>query len=1145
MRINSIVITLNSIAFPETSVIRQWFTIENESIARVERFDYKPSVFKLSINDQRDVYYAEWFNGGKPTHDSGGLNRKAFGLTYYEPYQLHLESQMTADYVPLILLTRDDGAKDGVMTAIDYIGPWSADVFRPDGYAAEDYIEVSYCIDGGEKLVIEPLQTFETAVITFATYSNNRDNLMITLFDWQYKYLWDYTNPDYYAKSRGPTGWVFSSRCLTEQFNYRTAVMNLEDNFCQESGFEMVWDDAGWSALPFYPSDAYGSVFQNNYEGPDYRPSQKYFKKAGLKWLLWFAGKPSISIMENKEAAWGSFEWRTDDIVFRNKSDEKLFKKQLQGYLERNPERSFHTCSLGGRYAHTFDMQRLSNYNYLSDAGAGYNLNYYYSYFEVPDKSGDILASFGEEQMSADGSKIWNGKGISFDKIKYSQEFSRRRLGMVPYPTLMKQNTKEQNRFDNGIYRYLKENGVAGRWSYAFHPTVYGDSEHYYLQRMDKDCKRGCIIIGHCPKKAITIFPSGLIDDVEYEISFQNRDLVLKLTGKELTDKGLFIENVGCGEIIYLNLSDHPGVITKTCVPSVKRAFVKSETNIGHDGIGIYWIPVSDKGISHYNVYRNSSLIASVAVGNYWFDYSNEYSNTACYEISAVGYNGVESAKTIAEKTNDDPFVVSALGNHSDNMHHKSWSAEYSYDLVNYENMDFIPPENCPLADLGGTPNQIGGIEGYFEAVGGARVGRGWQQTSKEVYCVRKYTVQKDGKYHISSRIVRDWYHQKSGGKVSACILLNNQKLLPFTEVKKDDIYGIGFSQVLNLKKGDQLRFVLDKTEKQQPLHFDQEAELISFMPVITLLSDDTKFSENLRINCGSTDDALDEYGNLWLADKFYEESAKTLYQNTTVDLLNTATAGEKISYSLDVPNNTLYAVKFRFSALENQFAGENVFDILINGVTLKLDYDIAEASLFKNKICEQVFWNILPHKNGKIDIVLKAKKGKAWVQGIEVAPVISNTVRINCGANEDYVDYMGNVWKADTNSSRFNNISANGVSVRQASPTLYDQGLYTTAVTSKEILYQIPLEDSLYSVHLKFAELWLSEEQMRPVDIFINDKCVLENWDCQKTAGYKNMAYDLRFDAISPKNKNITVKIVSKGFSDAILQAIEIETEI
>lgn len=1142
VRLRSMQIRLHVVAFPGTSVLRQWFEIENESIARVERLAFHPFRFRLSVPQPNDIYYAEWFGGGKPIHESGGLFRKAFTMTYYEPYTLHLESEMTAEYVPMILLTRDYGPEDGLMMALDYVGPWSADVYRPDGYSAEDYMDVSFHIDGGAKLQLSPYESVVTPVITLAAYSGHRDNLMKTVYDWQYTYLWDYTNPDYYAKTRGSSRWVYSSRCLTEQFNYRTAVMNLEGNLCQESGYEIVWDDAGWSALPFYPDDAYASVFQNNYEGPDHRPSQKFFRKAGLKWLLWFAGKPSIGIMENKEAAWGSFEWRTDDIVFRNAKDEQSFKEELVGYLQRNPNRSFHTCSLGGRYSHTFDIQRYSNYNYASDAGAGYNLNHYFSYFEVPDRWGDILATFGGEQMSHDGTKIWTSRPSDYTKVRYSEEFSRRRLGMVPMPTLTKEDNRDANRFDNGIYRYLKENGVAGRWSYAYHPTVYGDQEHYYLQRMSADHKRGCVIIGHCPPKPIYLFLRGLQKEETYQVTFQNRAETYALTGEVLMQKGLYLEDVGCGELVYLNLSDHPG---NTCVDTValppQRAVVRQEMNIGHDGVGIYWIGAPGKGISHYQVYRDGDLLANVAVGNYWFDYTDAYDPDACYEICTVADNGKVSAPCKAQKISGEPFAVAASGNHSDHIETKGWTAEWSADLQTFAPMAFVPPAQPPLADLGGTPNQIGGIEGYWEGPGGAKVARGWQQTSAEAYCIRKYTVKTTGTYALTARANRDWYHMESGGQIRATILLNEQTLIPWTELRKNDLYGAAFYDTLQLKQGDELRFVLDRSQQSQPVHFDPEAELVSWMPVLTMQADEKQPTCNLRINCGSDEAAEDAYGNLWQPDQNYTRGEPIQIPDVKEPLLRTGRSGQRVIY--DIPaEDGLYTLRLRFAIAEAQCAGQQVMDILINNVVVKTQFDIAEAAIFTDGVCEQAFWNVMPNCDGSIHLELRATSGMAQAQAIELAPVVPDIVRINCGSEVPFLDWMGNLWQADACADQS---LTSELPVVQASPTLYDQGLYKTARCGNELEYRIPVRDSFYSVHLKFAELWLAAGQTRPMDIYINGNCVRRHWDARTAAGYPNMAADLRFDTISPVDGFIAIRICAKAEHPAILQAIELDTQI
>ena len=132
---------------------------------------------------------------------------------------------------------------------------------------------------------------------------------------------------------------------------------------------------------------------------------------------------------------------------------------------------------------------------------------------------------------------------------------------------------------------------------------------------------------------------------------------------------------------------------------------------------------------------------------------------------------------------------------------------------------------------------------------------------------------------------------------------------------------------------------------------------------------------------------------------------------------------------------------------------------------------------------------------------------------------------------------------------------------VQQATPTLYDQELVRTARSGKTITYVIPMPDRLYSVHLKFAELWLKTDELqrsnthgdlwtgpkgkklRPVDISINGKLVAKDWDMGQWAEEDHFNADLRFDDIIPdKDGNIVIKLVAKGANDAVIQGIEIE---
>ena len=116
-------------------------------------------------------------------------------------------------------------------------------------------------------------------------------------------------------------------------------------------------------------------------------------------------------------------------------------------------------------------------------------------------------------------------------------------------------------------------------------------------------------------------------------------------------------------------------------------------------------------------------------------------------------------------------------------------------------------------------------------------------------------------------------------------------------------------------------------------------------------------------------------------------------------------------------------------------------------------------------------------------------------------------------------------------------------VPVVHASPTLYDQELYRTARSAKAFSYTIAAPPGLYTVHLKFAELWLPKPGERPMDITVNGRLVRKSWDPATAAGCIGMATDIRIDNATPdKEGRIVIDLRATGANDAILQAIEIE---
>jgi hypothetical protein len=1139
------------VAFPGNAIIRQWYEVENTSFSRSVGLSIIPFRAVLKLDDYRDTYCCKWFTGGNSNYDQGLLHTEPLGKSG----NLHLHSAQTYHYVPLILLSRENAPYDGLMVEMDYCGVWNFDLKY-----VSDKVELEFTIDDNKSLVLNPTETLELPVITLGVFNGDLDNLMKELYDWQYNYLWDYTNNDYYAKTRNIGNWVYNSRNLHEQFAYRLASFNLRGaQEAQAFGYDIFWDDAGWSAYPGWPPDNYSAVFHNNYDGPDFRLSQRFFKKCGLHWLIWFAGKPSIGLLESKEAAWGSYEWRTDAFDVRDINEEREIKHRIRTYLDGNPARSFHTCSGGSTYSHTFDIQRYANYNYLADGGAGPYLNYYYSYFETPDRWGDILLYLGDKLLRRDGGTSLPAPATGVmdnDPPKYSPEFARSRLGMVPMTGPsggVSQADKEAVRRDVEIYHYLLKKGVAGRWSYLFHPTVYGDKEHYYMQRTSHDLKRAFILLLHRPGSKVTIFPKGLIGDCGYEVTYQNAPSEATRTGADLMENGIELARPSDGELIYLNLADHPGNGGVGTLPSAPgRVVCRVENNIGSTGVGIYWsLGNGSAWVSYYEVARDGAVVGQVGTGHYFFDYAKGWNIDCRYVVRAVDGDGKRSAWQSALVISSEAMQISALGGHYHEQGYNGWSAEMSADLTSFKPMTWIPPANNPAADFGGTPNQPGGIEGYWEAATGARIGRGWYQASQDVCCSRTHTVLKSGMVRVTGRALKEWYHQDKGCDVRVCILLNDRRVWPADDwalLKRGDLLGAQHDIALAVSEGDKLRFVVDKTggELVDVVPWSEDANLIGWIPRITYEGNGavagTVAESSIRINCGGKADVTDIEGRLWQADTFFSGDNAVFTNRVDPDdeLLATVRSGSDIEYRIPVTSG-VYTLKLTFFEPKFVFNADRRLRLEVNGEVVASELDITEECKGAGKRLEKIYNGIVPDRDGLICIRLTGIKNEALIQAIEIAPELRDHLLINCGSDQPFIDWAGECWAPDYGCTGGECISAQA-EPSQVTPTLYDRELYMTARSGMRVDYKLAVKPGIYAVHLKFAELWYTQPGKRPCDIYLNNRLVKAGWDPATAAGRRYMACDLRFEGIGSVDGCIVISIRAAGFNPVFVQAIEIE---
>ncbi len=210
--------------------------------------------------------------------------------------------------------------------------------------------------------------------------------------------------------------------------------------------------------------------------------------------------------------------------------------------------------------------------------------------------------------------------------------------------------------------------------------------------------------------------------------------------------------------------------------------------------------------------------------------------------------------------------------------------------------------------------------------------------------------------------------------------------------------------------------------------------------------------------------------------------------------------------------------------------------------------FDVWHGAKGPRKACERVFNWLVPDADGHLVLRFTgaSQPGRplapALVQAIEVLPAVKPVIRIDCGADQPYVDWNSFIWSADPGLGGGQRLTSEAP-IAQASPTLYDQRLYQTASTGHELEYVIQAPPGLYAVHLKFAELWLSEPGKRPLRIEVNGRVARDGWDPATAAGQVGMAADLRIEDVVPdKQGRITVRIVALGETGALLQAIEVK---
>lgn len=502
--------------------------------------------------------------------------------------------------------------------------------------------------------------------------------------------MWDLTNDEYFAKVRMTAGsrWQYGKGAVLygggtqDNWDFRLAGIMHAIDVMRYVGADKVNRDAGW----------HNHLGDN--DGPDLGEANRCLRKYGMRltvwWPLYWVAKQSRVYREHPEwrtntrsltnsnldtskkevidhltaqldekiAKWGDFEWRLDAMhVVPVDGNETPILAQYQNmeklklhFRQRHPRAGLDICSGGGNVM-GFETLRMADVSQLTDGGSLYLANYYSSYLFPPDKIND---------WTRDANATWeNLRSI----LTLAPAWARDRGSYGHEPGLSLNDGKENLRRTLEIYRYLLQQGAAGRWSRVYHPRVEGDDPVYYFQRLSRDGKRGVVILRRFPKHRIRIYPKGLNAVETYDVRFEMSKKALSRGGADLMQNGITLVNMLPGELIYLGLPNSPGSGNDHMPPSdPTNVRKKLGTNLGITGVELEWEASADNNwLSHYQIYRDGELLDKVAKGTYYFDRSGGPENlSATYEVEAVDGDGNGSRRVAAVQAQGGPVTYGA-----------------------------------------------------------------------------------------------------------------------------------------------------------------------------------------------------------------------------------------------------------------------------------------------------------------------------------------------------------------------------------------------------------------------------------------------------------------------------------------------------
>jgi hypothetical protein len=182
--------------------------------------------------------------------------------------------------------------------------------------------------------------------------------------------------------------------------------------------------------------------------------------------------------------------------------------------------------------------------------------------------------------------------------------------------------------------------------------------------------------------------------------------------------------------------------------------------------------------------------------------------------------------------------------------------------------------------------------------------------------------------------------------------------------------------------------------------------------------------------------------------------------------------------------------------------------------------------------------------------------------------PIETQRMIMGYPERKDYVDTQGHAWRPATEivvrtGDLTDTVAKTWLTMRQAVFTVGtpDRELYSYGVHAPDFTVNVTVGPGKYHVRLKFAEHQFKEPNQRAMNVFLNDKKVVDRFDLLATGAAITLpkldyyqgdpswkfsrAVDLVFNDVEPKNGIIEVRLTGETVggipSEAILHAIEV----